>query len=109
MPTPVFLVGFPGAGKSTAGALAAPAPGRTFVDLDDVIAGEARRPAAELVAADEADFRRREANALAWVCARGDDAVIATGGGAAAWGDNLDRMRAAGLVVALAVDLDVAL
>ena len=34
--------------------------------------------------------------------------MIATGGGAAAYGDNLERMRAAGLVVALGVDVDEA-
>ena len=108
-PGPVFLVGFPGAGKSTAGALAAAGLGRGFVDLDDVIAAEAGRPAAALVAADQADFRAREAAALARLCARGGSDVVATGGGAATFGDNLERMRAAGLVVALAVDLDVAL
>ncbi len=109
MPAPVFLVGFPGAGKSTAGAAAAAALGRGFVDLDDVIAAEAGRSTAALVAGDEPDFRRREAAALARLIATGGTAVIATGGGAAAWGDNLARMRAAGLVIALAVDLDVAL
>jgi shikimate kinase/3-dehydroquinate synthase len=105
----VFLVGFPGAGKSTAGALAASALGRRFVDLDELIAAEAGRSTAALVAADLADFREREAAALARAIAAGGDDVIATGGGAAGWGDNLARMRAAGLVVALAVDLDVAL
>jgi shikimate kinase/3-dehydroquinate synthase len=105
----VFLVGFPGAGKTTAGALAAATLGRRFVDLDDEIARDAGRPTPALVAADEADFRRREAAALARVIATGEAAMVATGGGAAGWGDNLARMKAAGLVVALAVDLDVAL
>ncbi len=109
MPAPVFLVGFPGAGKSTVGPLAAAALGRRFVDLDDVIALEAGRSVAALVASSELDFRRREATVLARLCAAGGDFVISTGGGAAGWGDNLARMRAAGLVVALAVDLDVAL
>ena len=109
MAGPIFLVGFPGAGKSTAGALSAAALGRRFVDLDDVIAADAGRPAAVLVAADEADFRRREAAALAGLIAAGGPHLIATGGGAAAHGDNLERMRGAGLVIALAVDLDVAL
>ena len=67
------------------------------------------RIAAALVAADEADFRRREAEALAALAADATPHVIATGGGAATWGDNLERMRAAGLVVTLAVDLDAAL
>ncbi len=98
MPGPVFLVGFPGAGKSTAGAASATALGRGFVDLDDVIAAEAGRPTAELVAIDEPDFRRREAAALERLIATGGSEVIATGGGAAAWGDNLTRMRAAGSI-----------
>ncbi len=109
---PVFLIGFPAAGKTTVGQLAAARLGRGFVDVDDVIAEHAGRPAAALVAADEADFRRREAEAIASLIADppGDTPrLIATGGGAAAWGDNLARMRAAGLVVALAVDLDTAL
>jgi len=106
---PVFLIGFPAAGKTTVGTLAAARLGRAFVDLDDVIAARAGRPVPALVAADEADFRRREADALATVAAEPTPRVIATGGGAAAWGDNLDRMRAAGLVIALAVDLDTAL
>ncbi|MBE7452286.1 MAG: 3-dehydroquinate synthase [Kofleriaceae bacterium] len=109
VPRHLFLVGFPAAGKSTVGTLVATALGRAFVDLDDAIAARAGRPAAALVAADEADFRRREAAALAELAAAPTPAVIATGGGAAPWGDNLARMRAAGLVVTLAVDLDVAL
>ncbi|HVV81416.1 MAG TPA: shikimate kinase, partial [Kofleriaceae bacterium] len=76
MPMPVFLVGFPGAGKSTAGALAAAALGRAFVDLDDVVAAEAGRPTAALVAADEPDFRRREAAALERVIAAGTAGVV---------------------------------
>jgi shikimate kinase/3-dehydroquinate synthase len=104
----VFLIGFMAAGKTSVGRALAASTGRRFVDLDDVIAtmGE---PVAHLVARDEAEFRRREAAALARVIAEGgDDRVIATGGGAAAFGDNLARMRAAGLVVALGVDLDEA-
>lgn len=108
-PSPVFLIGFPAAGKSTVGRLAAASLGQGFVDLDDEIAARCGRPVAELVAADEAGFRRREADVLQSLLAEGDPRVIATGGGAATWGDNLEIMRAAGVVVALAVDLDTAL
>ncbi len=107
---PVFLIGFPAAGKTTVGTQVAAALGRDFVDLDDAIAARAGgTSAAALVAADEVDFRRREAEALAALATDATPRVIATGGGAATWGDNLARMRAAGLVVTLAVDLDVAL
>lgn len=93
------------AGKTSVGRALAARSGRPFVDLDDVIAAMGE-PVAALVARDEPEFRRREAAALAQVIATGDEAVVATGGGAAAFGDNLARMRAAGLVVALGVDLD---
>ncbi len=109
-PGHVFLIGFPAAGKTTVGTLAAAALGRGFADLDDVIAVRAGgATAAELVAADEADFRRHEAEALAELAAAPEPHVYATGGGAAAWGDNLAHMRAAGLVITLAVDLETAL
>lgn len=92
----LFLIGFMAAGKSSVGALLA--KGRRFVDLDD-------RVDVQLLKSDEPAFRRQEADALAAVIASEPDAVIATGGGAAAYGDNLARMKAAGCVVALDVDL----
>ncbi len=102
---PLFLIGFMAAGKTSVGRAIASATGRRFVDLDDVIA-EAGTPVAALVARDEPAFRKREATALAGVIAgAAEGLVIATGGGAAAYGDNLTRMRAAGLVVALGVDV----
>jgi shikimate kinase/3-dehydroquinate synthase len=103
---PLFLIGFMAAGKTSVGRAVAAAGARRFVDLDDVIA-LGGIPVANLVARDEPEFRRREAAALASVIASADDSpVIATGGGAAVFGDNLTRMRAAGLVIALGVDVD---
>lgn len=108
MPAPLFLVGFMAAGKTSVGRLLAGASSRRFVDLDDVIA-EMGEPVAQLVARDEAEFRKREAAALQKVIAEASDApVVATGGGCAAYGDNMQRMRAAGLVVALDVHVDAA-
>ena len=104
MPAPLFLIGFMAAGKTSVGRAFARAGGRTFIDLDDAVAAMGES-VASLVARDEPEFRRREARALTDVIAANADAVIATGGGAAAYGDNLDRMRAAGLVVALGVDV----
>src|SRR5438132_12898847 len=103
MPAPLFLIGFMAAGKTSVGRELARRDGRRFVDLDDVI-----DPAGvgHLVARDEPAFRQREAAALAEVIAgAGDSPIVATGGGAAAFGDNLDRMRGAGLVIALGVDV----
>src|SRR3569623_2767655 len=105
MRAPLFLIGFMAAGKTSVGRALAQATDRRFVDLDDVIA-EAGEPVATLVARDEADFRRLESAALARVIDDAQDGpIVATGGGCAVHGDNLARMRAAGLVVALGVDV----
>ncbi|MBS1123824.1 MAG: 3-dehydroquinate synthase [Deltaproteobacteria bacterium] len=104
---PLFLIGFMAAGKTSVGRAIAQTSGREFVDLDDQVAAMGE-PVATLVARDEPEFRRREARALAELIAQDSTAVIATGGGAAAYGENLDRMRAAGLVVALGVDVATA-
>ena len=99
---PLFLIGFMAAGKTSAGRALAAATGRRFIDLDDQIAASGV-DVQELVARDERAFRELEAKTLGTLL--GENAVIATGGGAATYGDNLERMRAAGLVVALGVDV----
>lgn len=103
----LFLIGFMAAGKTSVGRAIAARTGRRFVDLDDAIAAMGE-PVAALVARDEPEFRRREAAALAHQIAHGGDLVVATGGGAATFGDNLAQMRGAGLVIALGVDVDEA-
>jgi shikimate kinase/3-dehydroquinate synthase len=100
----LFLIGFMAAGKTSVGRALAHRTARRFVDLDEMIAAKGESVAA-LVARDEPEFRRREAAALAEASDTSGDWVVATGGGAATYGDNLPRMRAAGLVVALGVDL----
>jgi shikimate kinase / 3-dehydroquinate synthase len=105
---PLFLIGFAAAGKSTVGRRLAERWSRRFVDLDDVIAEEAGEPVSALVARDQPRFRKIEAAALRYVIDDadrvGDAPVVACGGGAAAHGNNLARMRQAGLVVTLAID-----
>ena len=78
--TPLFLVGFMAAGKTSVGRAVAASAGRRFLDLDDAIASLGE-PVATLVARDEAEFRRRESKALADLIAEATDGpVIATGG-----------------------------
>jgi shikimate kinase / 3-dehydroquinate synthase len=106
MTAPVFLIGFMAAGKTTVGRALAVATGRTFLDLDELIAEKAGEPVAALVARDQTKFRELEAFVLEKLIVDGvENHVVATGGGAAAFGDNLRRMRAAGFVAALGVDV----
>jgi shikimate kinase / 3-dehydroquinate synthase len=105
----VFLIGFMAAGKSTAGRLLAERMALPFIDLDDVVAEVAGISVREVFASrGEAEFRRLESEALARILARAP-AVVATGGGTPCHDGALDRMRQNGLVIALAVPLDVAL
>ncbi len=103
---PLFLIGFMAAGKSSVGRALARESGRAFFDLDDLISARGE-PVAAMLARDPVGFREREAEVLAGLLDAGD-AVISTGGGAAAYGENLARMRKAGCVIALGVEVDAA-
>jgi shikimate kinase len=105
----VFLIGFMATGKSTVGALLAQRLGTRFVDLDGRIEQDAGATVVELFASEgEAAFRAREQKALAEVIAEGAQ-VVAVGGGAPVFGDNLERMLGAGVVIWLTAPLDVLL
>ena len=79
--TGLALVGMPGAGKSTVGALAAARLGMPFVDLDGEIEKAAGMPIPRIFETEgEAGFRRRETEALRRVALVGGQ-VIAAGGG----------------------------
>jgi shikimate kinase len=78
----LILTGFMGAGKSTVGAILARDLGWRFVDLDQVIEAASQSTVAEIFRQHgEAEFRRREREALRQVCAE-DEVVLALGGGA---------------------------
>ncbi len=103
----VFLIGFMATGKSTVGELLGEQLARPFLDLDEEIERRAGMAVAEIFASEGEDgFRQREADALAAAIEQ-PAAVIATGGGAAGYGDNLSRMRASGLVVTLTAPIEV--
>jgi shikimate kinase/3-dehydroquinate synthase len=103
---PLFLIGFMAAGKSTVGPMIAELLGRRWVDLDArVEAAAGRKIPAIFEAEGEMGFRRREAQALREVCAE-RDVVVSCGGGAPVFGDNLARMRRAGVTASLLVGLD---
>jgi shikimate kinase len=79
----IVLVGFMGAGKTTVGHLLADKLGLPFVDNDVVIESRAGRSVREIFAADgEPAFRELEHEVAAELL-RGQDAVLALGGGAA--------------------------
>jgi shikimate kinase len=76
------IVGPPGAGKSTIGALLAAALGRPFADTDTIIEAMAGKPIPEIFIDDgEPHFRKLEAEAVA-TALESFDGVLALGAGA---------------------------
>lgn len=92
----IYLVGFMGSGKSSAGRELARTLGLRFVDLDAVITEESGATIPEIFASDgEAVFRLAEREALRWATGLGS-AVVATGGGAFSSSDNRQLIHGSG-------------
>lgn len=98
----IFLVGFMGCGKSTVARGLAAASHFDYVDLDQRVCEMAGcESVAELFAQrGEEEFRRLEREAIESLSAEGDQ-VVATGGGAPCYGDNMSRLMELGVTVYL--------
>ena len=90
-----------GCGKSTVGRKLATAVGYDFVDLDQRVCEIAGMTIPEIFATQgEEAFRQLERQALEEMADR-CDVVVATGGGAPCYGDNMERFMALGTTVYL--------
>jgi shikimate kinase len=100
----VFLLGLPGSGKTTLGKKLANALQLPFVDLDKEIEKTEGKPIAEIFSEKKEDyFRQLESSHLKMWCARPDDFVMATGGGAPCFFDNIDVINRSGKSIFLDV------
>ena len=103
----LFLVGLPGSGKSTLGKQLAERLSSPFIDLDDAIESQARQPIREIFAQEgEAHFRQLERQTLQSIIKQHSSFVMATGGGAPCFSNNMAIMNQAGTT--LFVDTPVA-
>lgn len=103
--TNLVLVGMPGSGKSTVGALLAEITGREAMDLDGEIEKVAGCTIPEIFAAQgEAGFRKLEAQVTAEF-GRGAGKILLTGGGVVKDLANHDALRQNGRVYQLKRDL----
>ena len=101
----IILIGMPGCGKSTVGALLAKNTGRTFVDADAVIAEKAGRSIPQIFAdGGEAAFRKIETEVLSDIC-KGSGLVIATGGGCVTRAENYPLLHQNGRIIWLKRDI----
>lgn len=104
MAGPIFLIGFPGCGKTTLGRALASAGAARFLDLDDEIERRAAMSVTEIFRRlGESRFRQLEADTLADICRHSDDGaqqlVVACGGGTPCRPGAMEAMKAAGTVV----------
>lgn len=100
----IFLIGFMGCGKSTMGRVLASELKLTFIDLDSFLEEKYFRTIPQIFAEEgEEGFRRKERKVLEEVSAF-DDIIVATGGGAPCFFDNMDLMNNSGFCIFLDVD-----
>ncbi|MFP6737928.1 MAG: shikimate kinase [Planctomycetota bacterium] len=99
----VYLIGYRASGKTTVGRALAATLCRDFVDTDHLVEAEAGREIAAIFEqSGEETFRHLESEILRRVCersARGEELVVATGGGAVLLAGNVRLMRGSGKVV----------
>lgn len=89
----IYLIGYMGCGKSTAGKQLAAALAYSFLDLDDLLEKNQGRTISDIFASDgEQAFREIEKETLHSTFIM-DNVVIATGGGAPCFFDNIHQMN----------------
>jgi len=99
----IFLIGFMGCGKSTLGKKLALKLGYTFVDIDKEIERMVNMSISEYFQKNgEEAFRELESSALKTINLP-ENSVIATGGGAPCFFDNLQWMNANGTTIYLSL------
>ncbi|MDR3591621.1 MAG: shikimate kinase [Negativicutes bacterium] len=105
----IVLIGFMATGKTSVGRLLARRLGRCFVDVDERIEQESGMSIAEMFARHGEDcFREKEREMIARV-SRFRNAVIATGGGVVLFPENMNLLRATGIIIALTASAEAIL
>ncbi len=102
----IFLIGMPGVGKSYWGGNLAHHIKVPFADLDAVIKTEQRKTIREIFKEEgEEGFRKIEqATLLLTIESLPDGGIISCGGGTPCFFDNMQIMKAAGVVIYMAAD-----
>ena len=104
----VFLTGFMGSGKTTAGKTLATLLKTRFIDLDEYLEKRENRTIPEIFEEEgESKFREIETNCLAEILKLKDPHVISLGGGTVCFNDNLETIKKNGQLVYIELPVDV--
>lgn len=96
----VFLTGFMGSGKTTAGKKLAPILKTRFIDLDEYIEKKENRSIPTIFEEEgEAKFREIETRCLGEVIKLKEPHVISLGGGTVCFNSNLETIKEKGLLI----------
>ena len=99
--TLIYVIGFMGSGKSTAGKRLASLLGYSFIDLDRKIEEAAGKSIPQIFSQDgEETFRKTESEVLKNIKPL-EGTIVSTGGGTPCHGDNMDFMLSNGLTIYL--------
>jgi shikimate kinase len=103
----IFLVGLPGAGKSTFGKRLSKYLNLEFYDLDQVIESQAHTSISQIFSSEgEHHFREIERKALKNFIESNEEYLLATGGGTPCFFDQMNVMIGTGLTVYLDVSIE---
>lgn len=96
----IFLIGFPGVGKTTLGRAVSARTGVRFIDLDEAVEAEAGMSVPEIFRQEGEDaFRRRESAMLRSIVEKCEPVIVGCGGGTPCHCDNMTLMNNAGTTV----------
>jgi shikimate kinase len=102
----IFLTGYMGSGKSTAGKKLASRLNYSFIDLDELIEEEYQMTIPQIFSTKgEQEFRAMEHNTLKKVLER-DNIVVACGGGTPCYYNNMELINGNGISVYLKMSAD---
>jgi 3-dehydroquinate dehydratase I len=102
----IVLVGFMGTGKTTVGQILAKRLRRRFIDIDGEIETNCGRPVSEIFKNEgEVFFRQQEQQVIKELLPEGD-VVVATGGGAVLFAENVANLKKHGLLICLTATPD---
>ncbi len=103
----VYLIGYMGSGKSTLGKRLSKHLNVQFVDMDNYIEERNCKTIPQIFDEEgETEFRKKERKALEEL-SEFTDIVIATGGGAPCFFDNIDLMNNSGKTIFLNIDPEI--